>query len=66
MNHDNRKKYEDVFIDNQLGRNFGAFEDLGTAVFSLKTVSGRPCMVLVDFRRSQESVKLAQAIAKWT
>ena len=59
MNHDNRKRYEDVFIDNQLGRNFGAYEGLGTIVFTHKIVSGRPCVVLVDFRRSQESVKLA-------
>ena len=66
MNHDNCKKYEDVFIDNQLGRNFGAEEALGTPVFTLKIVSGSPCTVLVDLRRFQESVKLAWANAKWT
>ena len=49
MNHDNSKKYEYLLIENQLGRNFGAYEDLGTTVFNLKIVSGRPCMVLVDF-----------------
>ena len=59
MNHDNSKKYEDVFIHNKLGRNFGDYEDLGTTVVTLKIVSSMPCMVLVDFRQSQESVKMA-------